>query len=73
MGDMVGVHDVEELKGLNDQDRELLKQHILQQLQTNPDIRAIIEKDPMILTRDEHINPILKRMARPLLDRLKQK
>jgi hypothetical protein len=72
MGDMVGVYTEDELKGLSPQDRNLLKQKVLQQLQTSPAIWAIINKDPGILTRDPHIKPILQRGARPLLNRLKK-
>jgi hypothetical protein len=50
MGDLVGVFTDEELEGLSAKDRELLKQHILQQLQTNPKIWDIIHYDPGILT-----------------------
>jgi hypothetical protein len=72
MGDMVGVHTEEELKTLSPQQREQLKQQILDQLQTSPEIRKIINEDPQILTSDSRINEVLKRELRPFFDSLKK-
>ena len=73
MGDTVGVHDEKELEGLSPQQRKELKQEVLRQLQTSPEIRAIINKDPKILTRDSRINKILRRKVPPNFNKLKKK
>jgi hypothetical protein len=73
MGDMVGVHTDDELEGLTAKQRKQLKQEILKQLHNSPQIRAVIDKQPEILTRDSRINKIVKRKVRPTLDRLKKK
>lgn len=72
MGDKVGVHDDTELEGLSRQQRAQIKQQILRQLQTSPEIRAIIQKTPRLLTSDSRINKILKRKLAPTLRRLKR-
>jgi hypothetical protein len=64
MGDQLGVFSDDEVQGLSDQEREQQKRRILQLLETNPDIRAIIAEDPRILTRNSHINAILRRELR---------
>jgi hypothetical protein len=64
MGDQLGVFSDDEVQGLSPQEREQQKRRILQLLETNPDIRAIIEEDPRILTRNSRINAILKRELR---------
>jgi hypothetical protein len=69
MGDMVGVHTEAELEALSPQEREQLKREILEQLQNSPEIRARINEEPQLLTRDERICEILRRNLR---DRLKK-
>jgi hypothetical protein len=64
MGDRVGVFTEAEVEDLSEQDREQLKQQILQQLQNNPDIRARINEEPRLLTRDDKIREILRREVR---------
>jgi hypothetical protein len=66
MGDQLGVFDNNEVGNLTPQQREQQKQRILELLQNNPEIRAIINQDPRILTRDRAINGILRReLGRP--------
>jgi hypothetical protein len=60
MADQVGgVFDEAELQGLSEQDRDQLKQQVLQQLHNNLDIRARINEDPGLLTSDDRIREIL--------------
>jgi hypothetical protein len=72
MGDLVGVFEEEELKGLSDGQREQLKQEVVRLLQTSPEIRAIINENPGLLAREPDINEILQKKARPFLDQLKK-
>jgi len=66
MGDQLGVFDDNEVQNLTPQQREQQKQRIQELLQNNPEIRAIINQDPRILTRDRAINAILRReLGRP--------
>jgi len=71
MGDAVGVHSDAELAGLNAEQREQVKQEVLQQLQNNQDIRTLINNNPKPLTRTPEINAILKRELRATIDRLR--
>jgi hypothetical protein len=71
MGDAVGVHDEAELAGLTAQQRDQVKGEILRQLQTSSEIRAIIDKEPRLLTRNKDINDVLKRVLAPFLARLR--
>jgi hypothetical protein len=71
MGDAVGVHSDAELAGLNAEQREQVKQEVLQQLQNNQDIRTLINNNPRPLTRTPEINAILKRELRATIDRLR--
>ena len=73
MGSPVGVFSNEEVKGLTDDDIALLKQHVVQLIQTCPEIRDIILEDPKLVTRNERIREILRTKARALLDRLTYK
>jgi argonaute-like protein implicated in RNA metabolism and viral defense len=75
MGSPVGLFTDEEIRsfGLSPEKIEQLKQEVLRQLNSNPEIRAIINKNPRLLTRDSEINAILRRETRPFLDRLMEK
>jgi hypothetical protein len=73
MGDMVGVHDEAELQYLTPKQRADLKKEVLRQLQTSPQIRAIINKKPRMLTSDPDINAILKKKVSPILKKYRKK
>jgi hypothetical protein len=72
MGSPVGVFSNEEVKGLTDDDIALLKRHVVQLIQTSPEIRDIIYADPKLVTAHDPIREILRTKARALLDRLKK-
>ena len=71
MGDM-GVHDEDELNDLTEDQRQQLRQEMLRQLQTSPEIRAIINENPQMLTGDSRINEILKRETGRMLAAFKK-
>jgi hypothetical protein len=64
MGDAIGVFDDDEVKHLTPQQKEEQKRRVLELLQNNAEIRAIINQDPKILTRDSKINEIIRRELR---------
>jgi hypothetical protein len=72
MGFAVGVFDDSEMEGISEADKALLKQHVLQQIQTSPEILAIISEYPKLLTENEHIRNVLKGKAGELQRRLKR-
>jgi len=72
MGFAVGVFDDSEMEGINETDKALLKQHVLQQIQTSPEILAIISENPKLLTENERIRNVLKGKAGELQRRLKR-
>jgi hypothetical protein len=72
MGNTVGAYEEKELEGLSSEQREQLKQEVLRLLHTSPEIRAIIDQQPRMLTRNSDINKILKRELQPTLDKLKK-
>ena len=72
MGFAVGVYDDSELEGLSQEDKMLLKRHVLQHIQTDPDILSIINDNPKLLTRNENIRNILKGKTGDLQRRLKR-
>ena len=72
MGFAVGVFDDSEMKGISEADKALLKQHVLQQIQTSPEILAIISENPKLLTENERIRNVLKGKAGELQRRLKR-
>ena len=63
------LFDPEERAGLSREDLELLHQYILQQIQTNPEIRDIITTRAF-LNRNVRIKRILRDRANPLRLRL---
>jgi ribosomal protein S13 len=70
MGSEVGVFDDDEVKGLTEQDKAILKEHIQHHIQTSPEIRRIISEKPKTLTEIEEIRDILRRKAGKLQRRL---
>ena len=72
MGFAVGVFDDSEMEGISEADKALLKQHVLQQIQTSPEILAIISENPKLLTENERIRNVLKGKAGELQRRLKR-
>jgi hypothetical protein len=75
VGDTLGVFTNSEVKELNPDERELLKHHIIQQLQTSEEVHKIIGANPKLLqalTKHPKIRKILRAKARPLKDRLRQ-
>jgi len=72
MGFAVGVFDDNEMKGISEADKALLKQHVLQQIQTSPEVLAIISENPKLLTENERIRNVLKGKAGELQRRLKR-
>ena len=72
MGFAVGVFDDNEMKGISEADKALLKQHVLQQIQTSPEVLAVISENPKLLTENERIRNVLKGKAGELQRRLKR-
>ena len=70
MGSEVGVFDDDEVEGLTEQDKAMLKEHILHYIQTSPEIRRIISEKPKTLTEIVEIRDILRRKAGKLQRRL---
>jgi hypothetical protein len=73
MGDEVGVYNDDEVKDLDDKEKALLKEHILNHIQTSAEIRRIVSADPTILTSNENIRRILRTKTGALQRRLKKK
>jgi hypothetical protein len=76
MGNPVGVNPEKDVKDLSKDDREMLKQHVMHQIQTSAEIHKIISADPKLLktlTKHRKINSILRRKAKPMLARLKKR
>jgi hypothetical protein len=71
MGNRVGVHSEKLVKALKPQTRAKLRAHVMRELLASKEIRAIIEKNPKILTRNAAIRRILKKKTTPTLRRLK--
>lgn len=73
MGNVVGVFTDEEVQGLTEEDRAMLRKHIVQQIQTSLEIRNIIHNNPKLVTNDQSIRTVLRREASDLHRRLKPK
>ena len=73
MGDEVGVYTDDEVTDLDDKEKALLKEHILNHIQTSVEIRRIVSADPTILTSNEYIRKILRTKTGALQRRLKKK
>ena len=72
MGSPVGVFDDSELEGLTQEDKALLKRHVLHHIQTDPDILSFINDNPHLLTDNSDIRNILRGKAGGLQRRLKR-
>jgi hypothetical protein len=72
MGSPVGVFSDKEVEGLSDEDKALLKEHILSHIQTSAEIRRIVSAKPKLLTGNKKIRNILRRKAGALQKRLKK-
>lgn len=70
MGSSVGVFNDHEVNDLTDADKRLLKEHILNHIQTSAEIRRIVEANPRILTENPEIREILREKAGTLQKRL---
>jgi hypothetical protein len=67
------IFDERERQGLTQGDIDLLHQFILGEIQTSPEIRALIDQDPKPLVDSyKPIRDILRKRAEPLRARLKR-
>jgi hypothetical protein len=73
MGNEVGVYEDQEVQDLTPQEREQLKKHTLEQLHASQEVREIINKYPVLVTKDPNINKALRAVLDPRLDRIKKK
>jgi hypothetical protein len=73
MGNVVGVFTNIEVRELDEDDKALLKEHILHHIQTSAEIRRIIHANPKLVTRNRRIRKILRTKAGALHKRLKKK
>jgi len=73
MGNEVGVYENQEVQDLTPQEREQLKKHTLEQLHASQEVRDIINKNPVLVTKDPNINKALRAALDPRLDRIKKK
>jgi len=73
MGAAVGVLSKGQLKGLSKKDKAQLKEHVVHFIETSPEIRKIIDKNPKLVTKNPRIRAILRREAGPMLEQLKRK
>jgi hypothetical protein len=69
----VGVYEDQEVQDLTPQEREQLKKHTLEQLHASQEVREIINKYPVLVTKDPNINKALRAVLDPRLDRIKKK
>lgn len=69
----MGVFTDEEVADLSEEDKAILKAHIVHQIQTSPHIRQIIHNNPKYVTNDPDARTILRREAGALRERLKKK
>lgn len=73
MGSPVGVFTEEEVKELTSNEKKLLKEHIVQHMQTSPEVGRILSGNPKILTGNKKIRTVLRRKANKLRNRLRKK
>ena len=71
MGSPVGVYSEKELKALKPQARAKLKARVLREILTSNAIRAILKKNPKLLTKNAAVRKILKKNTTPTLKQLK--
>ncbi|WP_342736296.1 hypothetical protein [Bradyrhizobium sp. B117] len=67
MGNTVGTFNDDEVKHLSEEDREKLKQHTVEQLQTNQEIRELMKTNPKLFTGIQEVRDILKKQLAPVL------
>jgi hypothetical protein len=75
MGSTVGVFTDDQVTGLSDEDRALLKKSAIQHLLTSEEIRKIISAEgvlPTLLKNHPDVHKILKDALDPVLNRLKE-
>jgi len=81
MGSGVGVHSDDQINDLTEQERQMLKQFIMMQLQNSPEIRQMILDEaggaqgvlPIFLAHNPDIKQRLVDGSAELLQRLKRK
>jgi hypothetical protein len=76
MGSTIGVYKDKEVEDLTDADKSLLKEHILNHIQTSPEIRRIVSANPRLLrklTKNPQINKVLRQKTGSLQKRLKKR
>jgi len=73
MGNKVGVHSDKYVKALKPQARAKLRAHVMRELLNSREIRAIIQKNPKILTTSAAIRSVLKKKTTSTLTRLKKR
>jgi len=73
MGNTVRVFNKEELKGLSEEDKSILKAHVHHLIQTSPEIRQIFDSDLTAVTSHPGIRSVLRREAGALHERLTKK
>lgn len=74
MGNPVGTFSEDDVKDLDDESRQLLRDAAIGEIQTNPQIREILMNDPEVLkslTTNGKINPILRQKLTPVLNRFR--
>jgi hypothetical protein len=67
MGNTVGTFEDHEVANLSEEDREKLKQHTVEQLQTNQEIRELMKTNPKLFTGIQQVRDILKKELTPVL------
>ena len=70
MGSPVGVFTDAEVRELTVKQKKMLREHVIQHLQTSAEIRRIIRDNPKLLTKNAKIKKILKKKANKLRNRL---
>jgi len=73
MGSEIGVYSNQEVQDLTPEEREDLKKHTLEQLHASQEVRDIINKNPLLVTKDPNINKTLRAVLDPRLDRIRKK
>ena len=76
MGNTTGVHTDKEVEHLTSQEREELRQKIIQLLRTSEDVRKIIASDkvlPKLMETFPNIREILKKEVQPTYEQYQKK
>ena len=72
MGNGVGVFTDEELEDLNENEHKMLRNFTFVQLLASKEVRDIVEKNPLLVTKIPEINKVLRDHLSPMLNRMKQ-